>query len=167
VAFHILFGQLDADGKDADGEDNPGELEGDGVRDIIAAAAPAAGVEDVGAVRADNHTEDESPYGFANIQLKVRQPIGDVRRGTKTHSFSDEEGEHPELAMTSVRPHRPRARGGTHKDDESTKEGIDDMRGGHFELERGQAAVGDQGPRRGRTRKVMAACAGGRRTGGA
>ena len=52
VPGHVGLGELDADGKDTDGEDDTGELEGDGVGGGAVAVAPAAGVEDVGTVRA-------------------------------------------------------------------------------------------------------------------
>jgi hypothetical protein len=47
MAVHILFGKFDADGKHADGNDDAGELEGDGIGAFIGAVSPRTGIEDV------------------------------------------------------------------------------------------------------------------------
>ena len=49
---HVRLGQLDADSKDTDREDDSGDLERDVVNRVAVAVAPAARVEYVGAVRA-------------------------------------------------------------------------------------------------------------------
>jgi hypothetical protein len=72
VALHVLLRELDADGEDADREHDARELERDGVRRVWVAAAPGAGVEDAGAVRADDDAEDEGPDGLADVQLRTR-----------------------------------------------------------------------------------------------
>jgi hypothetical protein len=59
VLFHVCFGQFNADGEDANREDDAGKLKRDRVHGLLMSAAPAARVEDVCAVRTCPYAGDE------------------------------------------------------------------------------------------------------------